>query len=100
MKRGDKIYLSYAAANRDPAVFANPHVFDITRANARRHLAFGIGPRVCIGARLARLELLAMLKQVVTRIPDFRISGEQWLRSIWFNAITHLPIVFTPSTRT
>ena len=96
VKAGDKIYLSYAAANRDPAVFASPHVFDITRANARRHLAFGTGPRVCIGARLARLELLAMLKQVVTRIPDFRISGEpKWLRSIWFNAITHLPIAFT-----
>jgi cytochrome P450 len=93
VSKGDKIYLSYAAAN----VFANPHVFDITRANALKHLAFGTGPRVCIGARLARLELRALLKQIVTRIPDFRISGEpKWLRSIWFNAITHLPLEFTP----
>jgi cytochrome P450 len=102
VKKGDKIYLSYAAANRDPTVFSNPHVFDITRANARKHLAFGTGPRVCIGARLARLELLALLKQIVTRIPDFQISNEpKWMRSIWFNAITHLPLAFTPDrTRT
>lgn len=98
VKKGDKIYLSYAAANRDPAVFANPHEFDITRSNARKHLAFGTGPRVCIGARLARMELLALLKQILMRIPDFRISGEpKWLRSIWFNAITHLPLTFTPN---
>lgn len=97
VKAGDKIYLSYAAANRDPAVFPSPHVFDITRENARKHIAFGTGPHLCIGARLARMQLHALLKQIVTRIPDFRLSGEpQWLRSIWFNAITRLPIAFTP----
>lgn len=98
VKKGDKIYLSYAAANRDPAVFDEPRVFDITRSNARKHLAFGTGPHVCIGARLARMELNALLRQVVTRIPDFQIASEpQWLRSIWFNAITQLPIMFTPA---
>jgi cholest-4-en-3-one 26-monooxygenase len=97
VKKGDKIYMSYAAANRDPAVFENPHVFDITRANARKHLTFGTGPHVCIGARLARMELHALLKQVLTRMPDFHLGAEpQWLRSIWFNAITSLPVAFTP----
>ena len=97
VKKGDKIYMSYAAANRDPTVFENPHVFDITRANARRHLAFGTGPHVCIGARLARMELHALLKQILTRMPDFRLDGEpEWLRSIWFNAIVGMPIAFTP----
>ncbi len=97
VRKGDKIYMSYAAANRDPTVFENPHVFDITRANARRHLAFGTGPHVCIGARLARMELHALLKQILTRMPDFRLDGEpEWLRSIWFNAIVGLPIAFTP----
>jgi cytochrome P450 len=96
VKMGDKIYLSYAAANRDPSVFDEPNVFDITRANARKHLAFGTGPHVCIGARLARMELQALLKQILTRIPDFEITGEpEWLRSIWFNAITRLPIAFS-----
>jgi len=47
------------------------------------------------------MELQALLKQILTRIPDFRISGEpEWLRSIWFNAITRLPIAFTPDGAT
>ena len=97
VKKGDKIYLSYAAANRDPAVFENPDLFDITRPNARKHLSFGTGPHVCIGARLARMELQALLKEILVRIPDFKVSGDpEWLRSIWFNAITGLPISFTP----
>ncbi len=97
IKAGDKIYLSYSAANRDPAVFENPHQFDITRGNARKHIAFGTGPHICIGARLARIQLHALLKQMVTRLPDISLSGEpQWLSSIWFNAITQLPIKFTP----
>jgi cholest-4-en-3-one 26-monooxygenase len=96
VRKGDKIYLSYAAANRDPAVFENPDIFDITRPNARKHLSFGTGPHVCIGARLARMELHALLKQILTRISDFQVVDEpQWLRSIWFNAITRLPIRFT-----
>jgi cholest-4-en-3-one 26-monooxygenase len=99
VKKGDKIYLSYAAANRDPAVFDDPHRFDITRANAKRHLAFGAGPHICVGARLAKMQLRALLKQIVTRLPDLHPAGEpEWLRSIWFNAIIKMPVVFTPET--
>jgi cytochrome P450 len=62
-----------------------------------KHLAFGTGPHDCIGARLARMQLHALLRQIVKRIPDYQISGEpEWLRSIWFNAITSLPVTFTP----
>ena len=97
VKKGDKIYLSYAAANRDPAVFENPDAFDITRANANRHLSFGVGPHLCLGARLARLEHHALLRQIVTRIPDIHLAGEpEWLRSIWFNAIVRMPVAFRP----
>jgi cytochrome P450 len=52
VKKGDKIYLSYPAANRDPSVFADPHRFDITRENARKHLAFGTGPHVECGSAM------------------------------------------------
>lgn len=97
VRKGDKIYLSYAAANRDPAVFTDPHSFDITRSNAKRHLAFGAGPHICVGARLAKMQLRALLKQIVTRIPDIHSVGEpEWLRSIWFNAIIRMPVAFTP----
>jgi cytochrome P450 len=99
VRKGDKVYLSYAAGNRDPAVFADPHKFDITRENARRHLAFGVGPHVCIGARLARMQLRALLRELVKQIPDIHIIGEpEWLRSVWFNAIIKLPVAFTPKS--
>lgn len=94
---GDKIYLSYAAANRDPAVFADPDQFDITRDNASKHLSFGTGPHVCVGARLARIQLRHLLTEVIARIPDIRPAGEPaFLRSIWFNAIINMPVRFTP----
>lgn len=100
VKKGDKIYLSYPAANRDPAVFDNPHVFDITRENANKHLSFGTGPHICLGARLAHMQLKALLTEIVTRIPDIRIDGElTWLRSIWFNGIMKMPVAFTPEPR-
>lgn len=97
VKKGDKIYMSYAAANRDPEQFEDPHRFDITRSNAKRHLAFGVGPHVCVGARLARMQLRALIKEIVTRLPDIHPSGEpEWLRSVWFNAIISMPVQFTP----
>lgn len=95
--KGDKVYLSYPAANRDPQVFADPDRFDITRANAAKHLSFGTGPHVCLGARLARIQLKLLLQQIVERIPDIRPVGEpRFLRSIWFNAIIEMPVRFTP----
>lgn len=95
VKKGDKIYLSYAAANRDPTVFENPHRFDILRHNANRHLAFGAGSHICIGARLAKLQLRILIREIVTRLPDLRLIGEpEWLRSIWFNAIIRMPVRF------
>lgn len=97
VRKGDRIYLSYAAANRDPLIFEDPHRFDITRPNAKRHLSFGAGPHLCVGSRLAKLQLRALLRQVVTRLPDIHPVGEpEWLRSIWFNAIIRMPVVFTP----
>ncbi|MCY4017632.1 MAG: cytochrome P450 [Gammaproteobacteria bacterium] len=97
VKKGDKIYLSYPAANRDPAVFADPHRFDITRENANKHLSFGTGPHICLGARLARYQLKALLKEIVTRIPDIHPEGDwEMMRSIWFNAIIKMPVRFTP----
>jgi cytochrome P450 len=97
VKKGDHVYMSYAAANRDPAVFEDPHRLDITRPNAKRHLAFGVGPHVCMGARLAKIQLRALLKEIVSHMPDIRPVGEpEWLRSVWFNAIIRMPVKFTP----
>jgi cytochrome P450 len=64
-----------AAANRDPAVFADPNTFDIERENAGRHLAFSGGRHFCLGAALARAEGEVGLRAFFDRFPDVRSAG-------------------------
>jgi cytochrome P450 len=77
IRRGDLVRTSIAAANRDPAVFDDPDRYDISRANARRHLAFAQGPHVCVGVHLARLEARIALGQLVSRVPGLRLDPER-----------------------
>ena len=72
---GEKVVMYYGAANRDPAVFANPDTLDIARPNADKHIAFGFGPHVCIGKQVARLQLEEVYTQLLARFPDMRYAG-------------------------
>jgi cytochrome P450 len=71
---GDLVVVSIAAANRDPASFAEPDRFDVRRANARQHLAFAGGPHVCIGMHLARLEAHMALGRVLDRLRGLALT--------------------------
>ena len=71
---GDLVRVSITAANRDPAVFADPDRFDVQRSNARRHLAFAHGPHACIAMHLARLETHTALQQLLRRLPALRLD--------------------------
>jgi cytochrome P450 len=73
---GATVLVLLAAANRDPAVFAEPDRFDLTRANAGAHLAFAAGPHFCLGASLARLEGAAALTAFAARVPDPRLNPD------------------------
>jgi cytochrome P450 len=73
--RGDLVRVSISAANRDPAVFADPDRFDVRRPNARRHIAFAHGPHVCLGMHLARLEALVALERLFARLPGLQLDG-------------------------
>jgi hypothetical protein len=75
--RGDLVRVSIAAANRDPAVFADPDRFDLDRPNAGRHLAFAHGPHVCVGVHLARLEARTALTILLDRLPGLRLDPER-----------------------
>jgi cytochrome P450 len=72
---GRFVLLQLAGANRDPAVFAQPHRFDITRPDAADHLAFSSGPHYCLGAGLARLEGEVGLRALFERFPGLTLAG-------------------------
>jgi cytochrome P450 len=72
---GYRVTLLLGAANRDPEVFADPGRFDVTRGNAREHLAFSGGIHYCLGAGLARLEAVVALRSLTERFPGLRVAG-------------------------
>ncbi|MGW1727849.1 cytochrome P450 [Streptomyces sp. NPDC002306] len=82
------------SANRDAAQFPDPHTFDITRAGAKRQVAFGFGPHFCIGGPLARMTLRVFFEELLQRTASIDLAGEpQHLRSYFIAGMTHLPIV-------
>ena len=70
---GTPLFLSAAAANRDPAVFDEPDRFDPDRPNAAKQLGFGAGPHYCLGANLARAEMAEALPILARAMPDLRL---------------------------
>ncbi|GAA1957512.1 cytochrome P450 [Amycolatopsis minnesotensis] len=72
---GAMVAVLLAAANRDPAVFTDPHRFDLRRGNAREHLAFSSGIHYCLGAGLAKLETEIALAALFRRFPVLRLAG-------------------------
>jgi cytochrome P450 len=74
---GSNILMSFTSANRDEKYFERPDHFDVRRANARKHLTFGNGIHVCLGAPLARLEVRIMLEELSKRYPDARLVSDQ-----------------------
>src|SRR6266851_5617590 len=89
---GDVLALFYPSANRDEEVFEQPFRFDIGRT-PNPHLAFGIGEHYCLGANLARLELLAMFRQLAERLDSVELAGPATrMRSSFVGGIKHMPI--------
>ncbi|MFD4640557.1 cytochrome P450 [Lentzea sp. NPDC058436] len=74
IKEGEGMIICGGAANRDPETFPEPDKFDITRPNARNHVAFGYGVHHCIGAEIARVELTVVLTKLFQRIPTLKLA--------------------------
>jgi linalool 8-monooxygenase len=100
VRAGDKVVMWYASGNRDEAVFADPYRFDIGRtakAGAGKHVGFGYGEHVCLGQRLAELQLRVAYEELFSRLEDLKPAGPpRRLRSNFINGIKSLPVTFKP----
>ena len=76
IQEGEPIALLFASANRDETVFSDPERFVLDRPNISDHLAFGMGPHVCAGVTLARLQLRVAIEELLKCAPGFEIAGE------------------------
>ena len=101
LKEGDRLWLSWAMANRDPEVFPDPNTIHLDRTN-NRHSAFGLGVHRCIGSNVARSIYKTMLTQVLDRMPDFVCDSDSAVHYDTvgvINGMKHLSATFTPGPR-
>lgn len=94
----ERVLLLWASANRDAEKFSSPDEF-IAERKPNPHIAFGVGNHRCLGSNLARLEMRVLLEEVLKRIPDYEIAGEvQWYSGAT-RGLTHLPVTFSPQSK-
>jgi cytochrome P450 len=94
---GTAIFLNFAAAHREPGIWAEPDVFDIHRPNANHHIAFGKGVHYCLGAKLAKFETQLVLEALVERVPTLRLVEDQefvYFPNITFRGPTELHVAW------
>ncbi len=100
-KEGERLWLSWAMANRDPSLFPNPNEIDLARTGNRHH-SFGLGIHRCIGSNVARMVFKRMITAVLDRMPDYQCdpAGAVHYETIGtINGMQHLPATFTPGPR-
>ncbi len=99
IKAGEVVELHWMSANRDPAEFPDPDTF-IPDREPNRHLGFGAGPHRCLGLHLARVELREMVREVLTRLPDFDLVEGGTVRYDGLNrGVSQLKVRFTPGPK-
>ena len=95
INRGDAVSLVLAGADHDPAHFACPERFDITREN-NRHLGFGLGIHYCLGSALARVEGQIAINTLLQRFPTLRLTTPvdqlKWRKIPIMRGLHHLPV--------
>jgi cytochrome P450 len=98
---GERLWLSWSMANRDPSLFPDPDQIDLARTG-NRHFSFGLGIHRCIGSNVARMVFKRMLTAVLDRMPDYQCdaAGAVHYDTIGvINGMRQLPATFTPGPR-
>ncbi len=91
---GDAVLLSYPSANRDEEVFDDPFRFDVGRT-PNKHLAFGFGVHYCLGVMLARMEVRALLAELLPRLRSIELAGEPAeMQTLFVGGLKRLPITY------
>jgi len=95
IKKGDRLVLWYMSGNRDEDKWEDPFSFKVTREGPR-HLSFGYGQHLCIGWRLAEIQLTVCIEEILKRFPDFEVKGEvKRMRSNFLNSIKHMNVHYS-----
>jgi len=96
LRAGQYVALFYGSANRDESVFGpDADAFDVFRPSASRHVAFGHGEHLCLGASLARLEARLVFEELIARGPGFALAGPvEPFCSTLVNGVARMPVVF------
>jgi cytochrome P450 len=90
---GQHVLLSYASANRDESVFPDPFRLDVLRENAASHVAFGFGRHFCLGVHLARMEIRALFRELLSRVQHIEVAGPTtWIRANFVQGPKTIPI--------
>jgi cytochrome P450 len=93
---GDRVLLSYPAANRDEAVFVDPMRFDVRRSDADKLLAFGVGAHFCLGSQFARREIRTMIAKLAAQLEGVELDGEvEYAQSHFVSGAKHVPLGYT-----
>ncbi|MET0986441.1 MAG: cytochrome P450 [Steroidobacteraceae bacterium] len=101
LRAGETTLMCWAAANRDPRAFANPNEVDFNREN-KQHLTFSVGPHVCLGAHVARMEMRVVVEEVFKRLPDFKLDEPNLVFAPDVGLIygyKAVPVSFTPGAK-
>jgi cytochrome P450 len=94
IREGDKVVMYFGSANRDPETFDLPEALALARPQ-NEHIAFGTGPHGCLGQHIARIEIDAMLTEVLTRMTGFELAGPpEWLASNFISGPKAMPVRF------
>jgi len=96
---GQKVVMYFGSANRDPGKFSRADTLDLSRS-PNEHIAFGTGPHGCLGQHIARIEIDAILSEVLTRMKGFELAGEpEWLPSNFISGPKRMRVRFQPGRR-
>jgi cytochrome P450 len=94
---GSMVLLKYFSSNHDGTMFADPMEFDVTRANARRHIAFGFGTHVCIGQHLSKLEMIVAWEKLFENSSNFSLACApeelEYMPNILLRGLEEIPVI-------